>query len=166
MPAISFQPRWRKQLENGLDLVAGRRMRHKGIEPKLQTLRRPRKRAIRVGDALYLWERQRRPERRYLGEAECLLAQPITIWCDSSAISYGPGLKRRHGMADHQESRFIGVNRSPYGPTELARRDGFEDAWRMATWLATVHGAPTVDRSLDLVLISWDPRRPWEANVS
>lgn len=144
MPAISFQPRWRKQLENGLDLIAGRPMRHPGVEPKLQTLRRPRLKARpKPGDRLRLWERQRSPERLFLGEVECLCVIPLTLSWKAAEICDACGTVRRKQIC-------AGLPRGC---------DGFADAEEMLAWLFRMNGGPP----LYVDLISWDPRRPWEA---
>lgn len=154
MPAISFQARWRKQLENGLDLVAGRRMRHRGVEPKLQTLRRPRKIPIVVGHPLKLWELQRSPERYFIGDVECLLARPLTL---SWRFGHVP-----IGQSASTPAWRIECDGSPYPVRRLAQLDGFPDAGELVLWMVATYGLLRT-ASLELVLISWDPRRPWEA---
>ena len=64
MPGISFQP-WKA----GLVLA----------RLSAQTIRPPRQNPIKVGDALSMWERQRSPERRKLGDAVCREVSPVVI---------------------------------------------------------------------------------------
>lgn len=64
MPALSFMPWKAKKVESG---------------ECRQTIRKPRKRPIKVGDRLYLWQEQRRPWRRKLGETDCTELLPFVI---------------------------------------------------------------------------------------
>ena len=150
MPAISFQPRWRRQLENGLDLIAGRPMRHKGVEPKLQTLRRLRKHPFKAGDRLYLWELQRRPEGQFIGVADCLFTVPVCVSCRRAGRCY-------ELMAGLGERGHRSVDADLF-----ARRDGFESIGELVHFLRRFYGLPIPGEPFDGVLISWDPRRPWE----
>lgn len=51
---------------------------------------------------------------------------------------------------------------SPYPPLQLAQFDGFADVSELVAWMTETYALSVRLGSLRLVLISWDPRRPWE----
>lgn len=64
MPLISFQPWKAAKVESG---------------ESRQTIRQVRKYPVKMGDTLYLWQQQRTPQRRKLGETACTAIAPICI---------------------------------------------------------------------------------------
>lgn len=104
MPVLMFQPQFHDAVGSG---------------QKMQTIRPPRKRPVKVGDTLSLraWiGAPYRSQQRELRVATCTAVDRITIDAQFS---------------DDAE----------------ARRDGFSDAAEMRDWFARVHGLPfTGDR--------------------
>ena len=126
MPLLGFQEQFVEGVENGLDLLAGRPLRHMGVDPKLNTIRAYRKRPIKVGDRLHLWHKQRAkrgtPGRRKLGEAVCTAVAPIRMRSECLFV----------------ESRLLGVRQIQI----FAISDGFRDAGEMFEWFDKTHGLP------------------------
>ena len=127
MPLLGFQEQFVEGVENGLDLLAGRPLRHMGVDPKLNALRAYRKRAIKVGDTRHLWHKQRAkggtPGRRKLGEADCLGVCGIEITLASIAID------------DERDP-------ASWNLQSLASDDGFESFADMRAWFNKTHGLP------------------------
>lgn len=98
---------------------------------KRQTIRAVRKNPIREGETLYMWWKQRSPQREKLGEATCTKVAPITITelgasCEDIGVRY------------HCLDLF-------------AQADGFDDWDEMRDFFENAHGLP-----FDGVLIQWD----------
>ncbi len=111
---IMFQPRFARSVENG---------------SKPHTIRKKRKRAIRVSDRLDLREWLGKPYRskqRKLRAAPCVDVKAIKIWLTRGFI-------------------FIRVGREQFTETQmhlLARCDGFTNASEMVDWFTQTHGLP------------------------
>lgn len=129
MPQLSFQSRFVEAVENGLDLNAGRPLRHSGVKPKLQTIRGMRKQPFRVEDTLYLCTGARTKQYRLLGEAIATSVDEIGIddpmFCeDASPIELVPLVLLMNEAHD------------------VAVRDGFEDLDSMLEFFEKTHGLP------------------------
>lgn len=105
---------------------------------KRQTIRAIRKRPIKVGDKLYLWWKQRTPDREKLGEANCINIAPITI--------------RKDGYSIQSEKFFNSGEFTDYLSLSLmAIADGFKDWQELVEFFENSHGLP-----FEGVVIQWD----------
>ncbi len=99
---------------------------------KRQTIRGIRKNPIKEGETLYMWWKQRSPQREKLGEATCIKVSKIDI-----------------------ETRFIRLNDELINDIDsldkVAIADGFDNWFCMMEWFADTHGLPFTG-----VLIEWD----------
>ncbi|MCA6521781.1 MAG: hypothetical protein IM596_07980 [Pseudanabaena sp. M051S1SP2A07QC] len=99
---------------------------------KWQTIRTIRKHPIKQGEKLYLWWKQRSPEREKLGEATCTKVSKIEI-----------------------ETRFIQLDGKLINRMDdldkIAIADGFDNWLGMMEWFSNTHGLP-----FEGVLIEWD----------
>ena len=138
MPALDFQPRFRRLILLG---------------EKRQTIRKVRKRPIRVGDALFLYGGQRRKGGgNRLMEATCVEASPICI------RSFRPSIPRRVPSKNRPRIRprlVVGVcldgeHLSRADIIALARRDGFPGPFGFIRFFVRTHGLP-----FQGVLIRW-----------
>lgn len=154
MPALSFKRRFGKAVENGLAVVHGQPLSWADVEPKLYTVRKRRRVPIEVGDKLVMYEQQRSPHRRHLGEARCLYARELIINSVdlASSVTTDPD-----GREVRLRQRVISVIGSPYDVDGLARLLGFVNLQEMVDFYKAEYGLPFVG-----VLHSWDPARPWE----
>ncbi len=140
MPALNFMDRFEQALENGIAEIyqPGFRPPHPGVRPKRQTFRAYRRdgRNPVPGQTLYLYVRQRRPDRRLLGMVECEIVEPVEI-CWSSIVLNG---QRRwcDNMWDRCEMH------------EIAVADGFVGYADMAIQIEKMHGLRA-----ELLLIRW-----------
>ena len=127
MPAWSFQARFRAALLNGLAEAEGRPPPYPELAPKRQTIRACWRngRDPRPGQRCRLWLVMRTPERELLGETPPISRLPIRI--------------------PHAGAAILGPQRIPRASvTRLARRDGFESAGELFTFLEAYHGFPFV----------------------
>lgn len=137
MPGISFKARFAPAVENGLALLAHKPLPHRGIDPKFQTIRKRRKHEILNGDLLKLWQQQRSPERRKLGDSVCTLIIPLEI--------HWTGVRWRNVI-----DRWCWIRGRPALDT-FAQRDGL-DEWDDMRWFFRLeHEMPC----RNLVLIGW-----------
>jgi hypothetical protein len=121
MPAINFQQRFAEAVESG---------------EKRQTIRRIRKRPIKVGDHLFFYTGQRTKQCRYLTWHLCRGVRIISIDLDAIWIHAGDG-KPKTAMIGKALDRF-------------AKKDGFQDWPEMRDWFCRRHSLP-----FDGVLIEW-----------
>ena len=158
MPLLSFQEQFVEAVENGLDLRAGRPLRHPGVRPKTQTIRAYWKNGHnphRAGLIEKMWTKVRTPERRKLGEAKCRSIRKIAL----GRVE----ISRVHETDKHPEVFWevrIGSNFVYEWPgtheyerrafRRLARLDGFSSVLEMAKWFEKTHGLP-----FEGVLIRW-----------
>ncbi|MEA5489304.1 MULTISPECIES: ASCH domain-containing protein [Pseudanabaena] len=98
---------------------------------KRHTIRALRKFPIKVGDKLYLWWKQRSPEREKLGEAKCIKVSDVLINADGVNI----------------DDKII-INK--IGLDNFAIADGFND-WQQLIEFFDKDGLP-----FEGVLIQWD----------
>jgi hypothetical protein len=136
MPMLNFQKQFVKAVENGLDIRAGRPIRHPGIEPKFQTIRAMRKRPFKKDDALYLYTGARQKNCRKLGEEKCKDVQTITIADRSLQTEYN------FLMDSIDYDRKI-LDR-------FAVKDGFKDWEDLVAWFEKTHNLPFTGQ-----LIKW-----------
>ncbi len=118
MPSLNFMERFAGMVERG---------------EKLQTIRRVRKRPIKVGDTLQLYTGQRSKACRKLGEGRCVQVREIRL----TAI----------GFSDRIEGEIL----SPQQRLRLANRDGFSTAAEFLAFFADHYGLP-----FEGVLIEWE----------
>lgn len=116
MPALSFKEQFAPAVESG---------------EKTQTIRKIRKRPIKVGDTLYLKTGMRTKYCRSLGTAVCTKVTPCEIYPLMVAF-------RGRALLAAQANRF-------------ARKDGFDDMDAMVAWFERQHGLPFRG-----VVIEWD----------
>jgi hypothetical protein len=98
---------------------------------KRQTIRAVRKNPIKEGETLYMWWKQRSPQREKLGEAKCVKVSPITI-TKLGASCPDPSI------------RFRSLNL-------FAQADGFNNWQELVEFFEATHGLP-----FEGVLIQWD----------
>lgn len=128
MPALGFQKRFEMAVENGLDLIAGCKLRNPGVEPKTQTIRalRKDKREPKIGEMLQFYSGWRTKSCRKLGEAPC------TSWCLIRI--------EKDGIA------FLGPVEiwiaKDNGADKVAAKDGFSNFDQMRRWFDTTHKLP------------------------
>jgi hypothetical protein len=99
-----------------------------------QTIRKPRKRPIKVGDTLRLYQGLRTTNCRFLGEAKCIAMFPISL----------STLPCPFVGCDGQDYALHILNGLPYVADieDLAKRDGFTDSHAMCEWFDKKHGLP------------------------
>jgi hypothetical protein len=102
---------------------------------KRQTIRGVRKNPIKEGETLYLWWKQRSPEREKLGEAICTRAREIWICTDGYDFP-----DDQYSLVDH-----------PSLLNDFAIADGFNNWQELVEFFDTAHGLP-----FEGVLIEWD----------
>ncbi len=102
---------------------------------KRQTIRGDRKFPIKEGEKLYLWWKQRSPQREKLGEAVCIKTRQITICGDS--YDYPDD---QYSLVDH-----------PVHLDNFAIADGFDNWQGLIEFFESTHGLPFTG-----VLIEWD----------
>jgi hypothetical protein len=106
---------------------------------KRQTIRAIRKNPIKKGETLYLWWKQRSPQREKLGKAKCININPIEIDDD------------RVHILDTENF----CNTTTYSSKEALDRfaisDGFNNWQELAEFFEKTHGLP-----FEGVLIEWD----------
>jgi len=123
MPALNFQKRFADKILSG---------------EKQQTIRKDRKRPIKIGDTLYLYTGLRTPKAKKLKEVECIEVSNIEIDLYYFHINCG----------DHQ------LTTNAYYMSALnsfAQDDGFEDWVEMVQWFEKNHGLPFKGQ-----IIYWD----------
>ena len=99
---------------------------------KLQTIRGNRKRPIKVGETLYLWWKQRSPQREKLGEAKCIKVSDVLINADGVNVD---------GKVIINE---IGLD-------NFAIADGFNNWEELVDFFQNAHGLPFTG-----TLIKWN----------
>ena len=99
---------------------------------KRQTIRKMRKRPIRIGDTLYHWVDQRSPNGRRIRIDTCRMAVTISIY-----RSKHRSLKDIVWLGHHDALTAEEV-------LALARADGFESAEEMLAWIDKAYGLPFV----------------------
>ncbi|HLG35546.1 MAG TPA: ASCH domain-containing protein [Bacteroidia bacterium] len=107
MPALNFQERFALQVQNGT---------------KRQTIRKRRKRPIKIGDKLFLYTGMRTKSCVKLGEGVCIETVPVTIH-NTCLMLYNRAVP---GIEAHR----------------LAHNDGFESLDMMLRWFRKTHGLP------------------------
>lgn len=115
MPLLGFQKQFAALVESGEKRQTIRAYRKDGRDPK-------------VGQTLYLYTGLRTKQCRKLGEAQCLLANGISIGSNGGMIWYPPNIKGVH-MGDVKRRR-------------IARLDGFGSYVEMIEWFDKTHGLP------------------------
>lgn len=123
MPALGFQKQFVEAVENGLDLIAGRPLRHPGVQPKIQTIRALRKRPFANDDRLFLYYGLRTKQCRKIGEATATAVHHIEI---EAGI----------GRAVFVDREILPIRKIQ----ELAKANGFADARSMVDWFEKTHG--------------------------
>ncbi len=134
MPGLNFQKQFVQAVENGLDQMYGRPLRHPGVRPKLQTIRANRRDGEvvhRVGVTEYLYTGMRTKACRKLGVATCVSATRIIITWSSFRIGTEKTVWARPNAGSLWDQA--------YGH-DLARDDGFIDWDDMARWFEKNHG--------------------------
>ena len=99
---------------------------------KRQTIRAVRKNPIKEGETLYMWWKQRSPEREKLGEAKCVRVTRIFIHRDSFVMPHILG-------------------QLPEILDSFAIADGFDNWQQLIEFFENAHGLP-----FEGVLIEWD----------
>jgi hypothetical protein len=123
--------------------------RSRFVEPiqaraKRQTIRAPRRRHARPGEALQLYTGMRTKQCRLIGLARCASVWPIRL-------SIKPALHRH----DFGEVEYGGrVLNMIQDLDAFARTDGFDDWWHMRLFWLTEHG-PHLD-AWEGVMIRWE----------
>ena len=115
MPALNFKEQFADKVESG---------------KKSQTIRKPRKNPIEVGDTLYLYTGMRTKGCRKLGEAECIDWQTISLHRPRKV-----GDTTVYGLWEYG---FIG----DYNLDEIARDDGFDSGKEMLDFFDDLYGLP------------------------
>jgi hypothetical protein len=100
---------------------------------KRQTIRSVRKNPIKEGETLYIWWKQRSPEREKLGEASCTKVSDIIIIRDEVV----------------NVSEQIIINKDNLDNFAIA--DGFSNWQKLVEFFESTHGLPFTG-----VLIKWD----------
>lgn len=103
---------------------------------KCQTIRAVRKNPIKVGETLYLWWKQRSPEREKLGEATCTSIKHVFI-------NNGVEIKK----ADDDFAAFLSGEQLE----EFAIADGFNNWQELVEFFESTHGLP-----FEGIVIQWD----------
>ena len=124
MPAISFSVFKDKILDGS----------------KTQTIRKIRKRPIKLGDTLQLYWQQRTPNRELLLESKCIAISTVEIHDDCFIID--------DDIPTKGSARFCAYSRMM---RDFAIADGFNDWEEMLNWLEKTHGLP-----FSGVLIKWE----------
>jgi hypothetical protein len=103
---------------------------------KCQTIRAVRKDPIKVGETLYLWWKQRSPQREKLGEATCVKTYDVEI--------------HREYLITHQDNRWQTIQYL----NSFAKDDGFNNWQELVEFFENTHGLPFKG-----VLIKWNDLR-------
>ena len=106
---------------------------------KRQTIRAVRKHPIKKGELLYMWWKQRSPEREKLGEATCTAVRKIMIY-DHDYICQLSNPNEQYALVDEHENL-----------DNFAIADGFDNWQKLVEFFDDTHGLPFVG-----VLIEWD----------
>jgi hypothetical protein len=154
MPALAFQKQFVPAVENGIAELAGRkRMPHKGVAPKRQTIRAPRKdgRHFNPGDRLILGTGARTKAYRQLGIVKCSHAYEVTITshgvlarqtcgeCNGEDGQCPIAIVKRKG--DPKLSAWVCFRLEVFLDSNgFAQLDGFPDFDAMVTWIRKTHG--------------------------
>lgn len=151
MPLLSFQEQFVEAVENGLDLRAGRPLRHPGVRPKTQSIRAYWKNGHnphRAGLTEKMWTKVRTPERRKLGEAVAKSVEEVRIYrLNPQAVGVVVELFNMDGGIEWAPDFFA----DPFQAEQrFARRDGFKNWTEMYRWFEKTHGLPFKG-----VLIRW-----------
>jgi hypothetical protein len=101
---------------------------------KRQTIRAVRKNPINEGQTLYMWWKQRSPQREKLGEAKCTKTTPITIQETKAILTY----------PDSGDYEIVHLDK-------FAIADGFDNWQQLIEFFDEAHGLP-----FEGVLIEWD----------
>ncbi len=118
MVAYNFQPRFASLVESG---------------EKRQTIRPEGKRVhAKPGDTVHLFTGMRTRNCRKLGEAVCIISEPIVIDTATLRVGVPPGFTWRRSY--------------------FAIQDGFKDWEDLLEWFRATHGLPFIGR-----LIQWAP---------
>jgi len=104
---------------------------------KRQTIRGIRKNPIKEGEKLYLWWKQRSPQREKLGEAKCVSIRHVYI-------NNGVEIKKPN---DNFASFLINDGEL----NQFAIADGFDNWQQLIEFFENAHGLP-----FEGVLIEWD----------
>ena len=99
---------------------------------KRQTIRTIRKNPIKEGETLYMWWKQRSPEREKLGEAKCMRATSIQIYRNGFVMPFISG-------------------QLPEILDNFAIADGFDNWQQLIEFFENTHSLP-----FEGVLIEWD----------
>jgi hypothetical protein len=99
---------------------------------KRQTIRAVRKHPIKEGETLYMWWKQRSPQREKLGEASCVRVTPIQIYKNGFVMPYISG-------------------QLPEILDKFAIADGFDNWQQLIEFFEDAHGLP-----FEGILIEWD----------
>jgi hypothetical protein len=118
MPAISFSV-FKSKIQDG---------------SKTQTIRKPWKRPIKVGDRLYLYWKQRTAECELLLYTNCVDVTPVTI----KDLGFVAGETKKDWDMTNDE---------------FAHADGFDDWAALVDWFDKTHGLP-----FEGIVISWENR--------
>lgn len=106
---------------------------------KRQTIRSLRKNPIKEGETLYLWWKQRSPQRERLGDAKCVKVSDIEIY-ENEVFINNPSF-----LVGYKEIK------DPFELDLFAIADGFDDWDKMKEFFQEAHGLPFAG-----VLIEWD----------
>lgn len=106
---------------------------------KRQTIRAIRKNPIKEGETLYLWWKQRSPERKKLGNATCESVRKVVIYEDH-ILCEDCFFPDQYELIDHPDSL-----------QNFAIADGFEGWNDLLNFFQHTHGLPFKG-----VLIEWD----------
>lgn len=150
MPLLSFQEQFVEAVENGLDLRAGRPLRHPGVRPKTQTIRAYWKNGHnphRVGVTEKMWTKVRTPERRKLGEAVAKSVHQIRIYRILPGSPPIATLSKDDGTCVWHPEMFYEPGRAE---RLFAQRDGFSNWRAFLDFFEKTHGLPFKG-----VLIRW-----------
>jgi hypothetical protein len=105
-------------------------------EEKTQTIRKPRKHPIKVGDKLYLYWHTRQKDCEKLGETICTETFPILIY-----QNYWFN-KQRLFISEHNGKQFIPTETNRF--KEIVQRDGFKDADEMLKFFVSHYPLPEI----------------------
>jgi hypothetical protein len=106
---------------------------------KRQTIRGIRKNPIKEGETLYMWWKQRSPQREKLGETKCVKIREICIMTDGYDFP-----DDQYSLVDH-----------PSLLDNFAIADGFDNWQQLIEFFENAHGLP-----FEGVLIEWDSIKP------
>ncbi len=115
MPALNFSEKFAPLVESGEKRQTIRKLRKDGRDPK-------------PGDTLYLYTGMRTKKCRKIGEAECLLVEPVQI---NSRIAVINGCVLIYDPSCSYDSLDM---------DSLAKADGFVNWKELADWFEKIHG--------------------------